>query len=413
MGKILPPGGRKERLLSEHRPVLIGLSGGLDSLVAAYLLKIQKRQIYAAVVAGTPEGFQEQGDGLFACHQSESRLKLIKKFCDHLQIPLAVLRPREEFQDAVLEPWHAARIELKRPRHCQNCHSFRLQALWRHMRELKCASLATGHFAKLVRSGPQNAVAIHSSNDLEADQSGLLSQLPQELLQVLELPLSELTRKEVVKIAENFELRPPQRELLFGQCLPLNESTKHWLRLNTPALFSPDVEVHFEDSLEAKHEGVVDLDFGALFPTKDPRPEKARIVAGYDPQRKVVELRHPDAQRDQALLISHCQWSEGVDLSSPLKGYLHQGSGLDDREVYVTPRTLGGALVRLSEGEGVFPIGSDLVVFRRRGKNAKVLVTGVVTELAREWPANVVMVESEDEDLSRQGLVALDKDFNF
>ncbi|MFN9114607.1 MAG: hypothetical protein ACK5XN_31480, partial [Bacteroidota bacterium] len=52
------------------KPVLVGLSGGMDSMVAAYLLRIQKRKLYAVLIAMTPEHFQDDGDSLFACHQS-------------------------------------------------------------------------------------------------------------------------------------------------------------------------------------------------------------------------------------------------------------------------------------------------------------------------------------------------------
>src|SRR5690606_6026984 len=106
-----------------EKPVLVGLSGGIDSMVAAYLLRIQKRELYAVLFAATPEQFQEEGDQLFACHQTDARIAQVKKFCEHLQIPLTIVRPRDEFADEVLEGWLAARIELRRPRSCQDCHS--------------------------------------------------------------------------------------------------------------------------------------------------------------------------------------------------------------------------------------------------------------------------------------------------
>lgn len=395
-----------------QKPVLVGISGGLDSMVAAYLLKIQKRQLYAAIIAGTPENFQDEGESLFACHQSEARLKAAKKFCDHLQIPLTIIRPREEFQEDVLEPWLAAKIIGKRPRHCQNCHAFRLRLLWKHMKELKCETMATGHFAKLVRSSPGAPVGVHSSNDLEADQAGLLALLPQEILSSLELPLSELQHKEVIKIASNFSLTPPERVVKFGECLPPTESVKAWIKARIPAKFNTGGEIIYNDSVLERHEGLSTLSFGE--PWKEfSQHEKPQLFVASEWSKKTVQVEPADFFLDSATFLSNCHWGEGVDLSTPQKGYLHLGGGLNDREVLVRPRTLGGAWVQLVDGEKMsFPIGGDLVVFRRRGKNAKVLVTGAIHRLGREWGKNTIEMEGHGAG-SKNGVIELDKDFNF
>jgi tRNA-specific 2-thiouridylase len=395
-----------------HKPVLVGISGGLDSMVAAYLLKIQKRQLYAAIIASTPEDFQEEGDSLFACHQSEARLKAAKKFCDHLQIPLTVIRLREEFQEDVLDPWLSAKILGKRPRQCQDCHAFRLRLLWKHMKELKCETMATGHFAKLVRSSPGAPVAVHSSNDLESDQAGLLALLPQEILSSLELPLSELQHKEVVKIAGNFNLSPPERIVKFGACLPVSQNVTAWMNSRVAKKLNPEVEIIFNDSLLERHEGVTDLNYGQ--PWKEFfQHEKPQLMVAYDWSKKVVHVAESNYFLDSAVFLTACHWGEGVDLSTPSKGFLHFGGGLNDREVLVRPRTLGGAWVELVEGEKIeFPIGLDLVIYRRRGKNAKVLVTGVIHLLGREWGKNTIEMEGNGAG-SKNGVIELDKDFNF
>lgn len=397
---------------ARQKPVLIGISGGLDSMVAAYLLKIQKRQLYAAIIASTPENFQEEGESLFACHQSDARLKAAKKFCDHLQIPLTIIRPREEFQEDVLEPWLASKILGKRPRQCQNCHAFRLRLLWKHMKELKCESMATGHFAKLVRSSPGAPVGVHSSNDLEADQAGLLALLPQEILSSLELPLSELQHKEVIKIASNFSLTPPERVVKFGDCLPPKDSVKAWMKTLIPAKFNAQGEILYNDNLLERHEGLSSLSFGEPW-REFSSHEVPQLLVASEWSKKTVQVEPADFFLDSATFLTSCHWGEGVDLSAPSKGYLHLGGGLNDREVLVRPRTLGGAWVELVEGEKMsFPVGRDLVVFRRRGKNAKVLVSGEIHRLGREWGKNTIEMEGHGAG-SKNGVIELDKDFNF
>jgi tRNA U34 2-thiouridine synthase MnmA/TrmU len=280
------------------------------------------------------------------------------------------------------------------------------------MKELKCETMATGHFAKLVRSSPGAPVGVHSSNDLESDQAGLLALLPQEILSSLELPLSELQHKEVVKIAGNFNLAPPQRAVKFGECLPVKDSVSAWMNSRIAKKLNPEVEIIFNDSLLERHEGVADLHYGE--PWKEFfQHEKAQLFVAYDWSKKTVQVAESNYFLDSAAFLRACHWGEGVDLSTPSKGFLHFGGGLNDREVFVRPRTLGGAWVELVDGEKIeFPIGRDLVIYRRRGKNAKVLVTGVIHLLGREWGKNTIEMEGHGAG-SKNGVIELDKDFNF
>ncbi len=393
------------------KPVLVGLSGGLDSLVAAYLLRIQKRELYAVIIASTPEGMQDEGDQIFTCHQSDARIATVKKICEHLQIPLTIVRPRDEFVVDVMKPWMSARIEGTRPRKCYDCHAFRMQWLLKKMNELGCGSIATGHYAKLVHSTPGSPAAVHSSNDLEADQSGLLSALPQEILAHLELPLSELQRKEVIKIAENFEIHPTARTISFGGCLPALPKVNAWIEQRVPEVLRREGDVIALDSeaVLGKHGGFHTVEYGSAWamPSKD----KPLFVVAADWRDKELKVAPLDYFKDKGIFLRTCHWGEGTDFSAPIKGYIHHSGGLSDCEVLVSPRTMGGAWVQMLEGEHEFPLGETLTIFRRRGKNAKVVVTGVMFRLARHWPANKISIEAKGQE--GRETVELDKDFNF
>jgi len=393
------------------KPVLVGLSGGLDSLVAAYLLKIQKRELYAVIIAATPESMQDEGDQLFACHQSDARIATVKKICEHLQIPLTILRPRDEFTVDVMKPWMSARIEGQRPRKCHDCHAFRMHLLVKKMKELGCGSMATGHYAKLVHSTPGSPAAVHSSNDLEADQAGLLAGLPQEILSHLELPLSELQRKEVIKIADNFEIHPTARTLGFGACLPDSPKVSAWVAQRLPEALRREGDVISldDEAVLGKHDGFHTVEYGSIWHS-DEKGRDLQVVASHwrDRELRVAPVGH---FKDKAIFLRFCTWGEGTDLSIPIKGYIHHSGGLSDCEVLVSPRTLGGAWVQLSEGEHDFPLGETLTIFRRRGKNAKVVVTGVMFRLARHWPTSKISIEAKGQE--GRETVELDKDFNF
>lgn len=391
------------------KPVLVGLSGGLDSLVAAYLLRIQKRELYAVIIAATPESMQDEGDQIFACHQSDARIATVKKICEHLQIPLTILRPRDEFTVDVMKPWLSARIEGQRPRKCHDCHAFRMHLLLKKMTELGCGSMATGHYAKLVRSTPGAPAAVHSSNDLEADQAGLLAGLPQEILSHLELPLSELQRKEVIKIADNFEIHPTARTLGFGACLPDSPKVSAWVAQRLPEALrrEGDVVALETEAVLGKHAGFHTVEYGGSW---GDGKEAMQVVAS-DWRERELKVAPVGYFKDKAIFLRFCTWGEGTDFSTPIKGFIHHSGGLSDCEVLVSPRTLGGAWVQLAEGEHDFPLGEALTIFRRRGKNAKVVVTGVMFRLARHWPSSKISIEAKGQE--GRETVEVDKDFNF
>lgn len=392
------------------KPILVGLSGGVHSMVAAYLLRIQKKELYGAIIAATPESLQDQGVALFSCHQEDSRLAAVKKFCDHLHIPLTVLRPREEFQDMVLDPWVAARVSGVRPRLCHDCHLFRMQMLARQARQMGCGSFVTGHFAKVFKH-PDGSVTVHSSNDMEMDQSGLIAGLPHDLLSMLELPLSELQLKEVLKIAENFNLHLPPRVLAPGKCMA-SAAGATWLGGHVPETLRHKGELqdaHTTSRLGA-HLGFYEYEVGQQVTVAQ---DKHLTVVGHVENHIVLDLE--DCWKDRGVHLRECHWGEGEDTSTPLRGFVHHGGGVLDTEVLIFPKTLGGAYVEVvGDGQEPFVEGLHLVVFKRRGKNAKVLLQGVMGLVLREWPSSkIITPEDEEMDLDIDPATLPDKDFNF
>jgi tRNA-uridine 2-sulfurtransferase len=400
-------------LNNRKKPVLVGLSGGLDSLVAAYLLKIQKVDIFALLIAPTPEEYQENGDQLFSCHQSEARIDALKKFCDHLQVPLTVVRPREEFQSCVVDSWLSSKVDLRKSRACLDCHQFRLRILYQKMNELGCEGLATGHFAKLVRHSHDASVSVHSSNDMDCDQSHLLMATPQNILDQMILPLSDLQKKEVIKIASNFALMPPERILKFDQCLPHNPVTDAFAEKMIAKSLRGEGEVMLGEHSIGSHKGFHTLSYAEPFTqiSQGRAGDEAPVIVDFDWSQDMITLGAKDYFQDSGVFLTNCHWGSDIDQIKPMKGFLHRGGGLLDIEVLVCPKALGAAWVTLMEGKTEFKLGEELIVFKKRGKNAKAIVSGTMKKLARLVPDNNFPIEVRGENGQETHFV--DKDFNF
>ncbi len=396
---------------TRKKPLLVGLSGGLDSLVAAYLMKIQKIDLYGVMIANTPESMQETGESIFACHQSEARIDRVKAICEHLQIPLTVVRAREQFQDRVIDGWLNAKVELTKPRSCFDCHRLRMDILFQKMQELGCDGIVTGHYAKLIRPTPESKVSVHTSNDLAFDQSSLLMSIDQSILNKLTLPLSDLQKKEVKKIAESFEIHPPERILSFGKCLPVTpEVTQMASKLIANSLLG-EGDMTVSDQMVARHQGFHSLEFGADFLPPQARSGELpkKIIGSVWNDNKVI-LGPQDAFQDKGAFLILCHWGSDMEGMKSFKGFIHGAEGTSF-EVLVSPKRMRAAALELSEGELRFTPGEIISVFNRKGKNAKLLVTGFIQGPAKYYPDNTLSLEVRGERGPEVAVV--DKDFNF
>lgn len=393
------------------KPLLVGLSGGLDSLVAAYLMKIQKVDLFGVIIDNTPEYMQEMGESIFACHQSEARIERVKKICEQLQIPLTIVRAREQFQDSVIDSWLNAKVELTKPRSCYDCHRLRLEILFQNMKEFDCDGIVTGHYAKLIRPNSESRVSVHASNDPVFDQSALLMSLDQAILNKLTLPLSDLQKKEVIKIAESFELHPPERTLTFGKCLPVTpEVTQIATKLIAGSLLG-EGELIWKDMPIARHKGFHSLEFGADYlPPQARTGDIPKKIIGSDWNDNKVIMGAQDYFHDKGAFLTLCHWGSEVEGMKPFKGYIHTPEGTSI-EVYVYPKRLRAAALEVAEGELRFTCGETVSVFNRKGKNAKLLVTGFIQGPGKHYPDNTLSLEVRGERGPETAVV--DKDFNF
>ena len=162
------------------------------------------------------------------------------------------------------------------------------------------------------------------------------------------------------------------------------------------------------DNVVGKHTGFHTVEYGSIWPTP---AKEVVLVVGNNWRSKELRVAQMGYFKDKAIFLRDCIWGEGIDFTAPIKGYIHHAGGLTDCEVLVSPRTLGAAWIQIAEGEHEFPLGETLAIFRRRGKNAKVVVTGVMYRLARHWGTNKISIDAKGPD--GRETVEVDKDFNF
>jgi len=198
---------------NESTRVLVAMSGGVDSSVAAALM-IERGYEVIGVTMKTYD-FEDVGGadvsetsccGLGAVH--DARMVAAK-----LNIPHYVVDFRAEFEQHVIDPFIREYLAGRTPNPCIMCNKeIKWGALLRKADALGAAVMATGHYARLKKDDTTGRITVSRATYLDKDQSYALWAVPQESLSRTVFPLGELTKPDVREIARRWNCGQPKRK---------------------------------------------------------------------------------------------------------------------------------------------------------------------------------------------------------
>lgn len=197
--------------------VLLGMSGGVDSSVAAIMLMDQGYEVIGATMKLWDP---EDENGQSKCCGDDSILDA-KRVCDKLGIPHYTLNLKEEFQRCVINNFIEEYAKANTPNPCIECNKFlKFNYFYRKAKELNCKYIATGHYAKTEYSEKYNQYVLKKSNAGKKDQSYVLYNIPREIIENVLFPLGNFESKDQIrKIAEEHGLltakKPDSQEICF------------------------------------------------------------------------------------------------------------------------------------------------------------------------------------------------------
>ena len=192
--------------------VLVAMSGGVDSAVAAHLIA---QQCVESPVAVTLELWRDEDNDSEGSCCSASAVQRARALAHGLGLAHFTLDLREAFRAGVVEPWIAGHAAGQTPNPCVRCNGVvRLDAMLELATRLGASELATGHYARVGDDGLLRAAA-----DPAKDQSYMLAALSPGSLERMRFPLGELTKPQVREIAAAAELSvahtPDSQDLCF------------------------------------------------------------------------------------------------------------------------------------------------------------------------------------------------------
>lgn len=190
------------------------MSGGVDSSVAAILLKEQGYE----VIGVTMKLLDDEVEGV--CCNLASTCDA-KRVCDFLDIPHYTLNFKEEFKTHVIDDFVDSYKNCRTPNPCIECNKYlKFGAMYKKALELDCEYIATGHYAKIEYDKKYNMLVLKKANASKKDQSYVLYNTPKELLPHLLFPLANFKEKEEIRaIAKKYSLpvanKPDSEDICF------------------------------------------------------------------------------------------------------------------------------------------------------------------------------------------------------
>lgn len=319
----------EEKYEMEKKKVVVGMSGGVDSSVAAYLLKKQGYDVIGVTMQiwqDEEEFAQEENGGCCGL----SAVDDARRVAQALDIPYYVMNFKKEFKENVMDYFIEEYLHGRTPNPCIACNRYvKWEALLNRSLAIGADAIATGHYAR-VEQLENGRYAIRNSVTAAKDQTYALYNLTQEQLKNTIMPVGEYTKEEIRQIAEEIGLPVAHKKDSQDICfVPDNDYAGFLEREVGPQ--KPGNFVSVDGEVLGEHKGIVHytigqrkglgLSMGHPIFVCGIRPETNEVVIGEEEEVFTHELW---ADHLNFMAIPEMEVGDKIDLVAKIR-YSHKG----------------------------------------------------------------------------------------
>ncbi len=226
--------------------IVVGISGGVDSSVAAYLLKKQGHDVIGLFMVNW-----EERDGTCT---AEEDFEDVKRVCNKIGIPYFSVNYAKEYYDRVFKYFLEEYKKGRTPNPDVLCNrEIKFGPFLEQAKKLGADMIATGHYAKKIEK--EGNFYLAKASDLNKDQSYFLNQLNQQQLSSVIFPLENIDKPTVRKIAKELELSTAEKKDSTGICFIGERNFKKFLKEFLPA--QPGKILDLKGNIIGQHDGLM------------------------------------------------------------------------------------------------------------------------------------------------------------
>ena len=309
--------------------VVVGLSGGVDSSVAAYLLKQAGHEVIGVTMQIWQEeenSIQEENGGCCGLSAVEDA----RRVAAMLEIPYYVMNFRSEFKEAVIDYFVAEYKAGRTPNPCIACNRYvKWESLYQRAREIGADCIATGHYSQIVKL-PNGRYALQKSVTDAKDQTYALYNLTQEHLEHTMMPVGAYSKDEIRRIAEEIGLLVANKPDSMEICFVPDDDYASFIEDYTGESFPEGNFVNTAGEVLGKHKGIIHytvgqrkglgIALGARAFVKEIRPEANEVVLATN-----EELFSDTVYADRVNFMSIPNLTEPMEVVAKIR-YNHKGA---------------------------------------------------------------------------------------
>ncbi|MBR3803933.1 MAG: tRNA 2-thiouridine(34) synthase MnmA [Clostridia bacterium] len=232
----------------DKKTVVVGMSGGVDSSVAALLLKRQGYNVIGLFM----KNWEEEGDN--GVCTAETDFSDVRRVCSVLDIPYYTVNFSKEYMDRVFKYFLAEYEKGRTPNPDVLCNrEIKFGPFKEYAEKLGADFIATGHYCKIEHN--ESGHHLMKAKDQNKDQTYFLNQVTQPQLKNVLFPLSDLDKSEVRKIAEENGLATAEKKDSTGICFIGERNFRKFLMEYIPAK-EGDIKT-YDGRVLGKHYGLM------------------------------------------------------------------------------------------------------------------------------------------------------------
>ncbi|MBB6478504.1 tRNA 2-thiouridine(34) synthase MnmA [Spirochaeta isovalerica] len=283
--------------------IAVGLSGGVDSSVAAYLLKKQGHDIIGVRMNLFPEGQNTDEDDA-------------QKVADYLGIPFHTISLEKEYREKVIGYMKSEYLSGRTPNPCIICNRYIKFGLFLHKvfeAGLDFDMFATGHYAMLSKDESTGRYCLRKGLHSDKDQAYFLSILTQEQLSKILFPLGEMEKSDVKKIADQAGLFTAGKKESQDLC------SGDYRKYISPDESGPGNFVDRDGRILGRHKGIENYTIGQRRGLGLSSPGEPYYVVGLDGDSGNVIIGYNSDLLSSSMTVGEINWGALEKPDLPLK----------------------------------------------------------------------------------------------